>query len=50
MQAVAEGVETEVHHAALAKMSIWALQGYYIARPMDKDAFLTWLIEHYETT
>lgn len=48
MQVVAEGVETDVHHAALAKMSISALQGYYIARPMDKDALLGWLVEHNE--
>lgn len=49
MQVVAEGVENEVQRAALAKMSIWALQGYYIARPMDKDAFLVWLTERHKT-
>jgi diguanylate cyclase (GGDEF)-like protein len=49
MQVVAEGVENETQRATLAKMSIWALQGYYIARPMDKDAFLAWLTERCET-
>jgi EAL domain-containing protein (putative c-di-GMP-specific phosphodiesterase class I) len=49
LQVVAEGVENEVQRAALAKMGIWALQGYSIARPMDKDAFLAWLTERYET-
>jgi diguanylate cyclase (GGDEF)-like protein len=49
MQVVAEGVENEVQRATLANMGIWALQGYYIARPMDKDAFVAWLAERYQT-
>jgi diguanylate cyclase (GGDEF)-like protein len=49
MQVVAEGIENELQHATLAKMRISALQGYYIARPMDKDAFQAWLAERYET-
>jgi diguanylate cyclase len=45
---IAEGVENEAQRAILAKMRIWALQGYYIAQPMDKDTFRGWLAERYE--
>jgi diguanylate cyclase len=47
-QVIAEGVENEGQRAILAKMRICALQGYYIAQPMDKHAFVGWLTERYE--
>jgi diguanylate cyclase (GGDEF)-like protein len=45
IQVVAEGVENDLQFATLATMKIWALQGYGIAKPMDKNAFLAWLAE-----
>ncbi|HEU4853637.1 MAG TPA: bifunctional diguanylate cyclase/phosphodiesterase [Telluria sp.] len=46
MQVVAEGVENEGQRSALRELNIWALQGYHIASPMDRDRFLTWINQH----
>jgi EAL domain-containing protein (putative c-di-GMP-specific phosphodiesterase class I) len=48
LQVVAEGVENEFQKAALVGMNCWALQGYHLAPPMDKEAFLNWLKPQYE--
>ncbi|MFI4986367.1 MAG: EAL domain-containing protein [Alphaproteobacteria bacterium] len=42
-EVVAEGVETEEIYGILAKLSCDFGQGYLIARPLDADAFTSWL-------
>jgi len=39
---VAEGVETAEQHDLLKKMNIDAMQGYLIAKPMNKEHYLKW--------
>jgi diguanylate cyclase (GGDEF)-like protein len=43
LRVVAEGVESEYQRNALAAMNCWAFQGYYLAKPMDKHQFFTWV-------
>jgi EAL domain-containing protein (putative c-di-GMP-specific phosphodiesterase class I) len=40
--AVAEGVETQVDWDLLRGLSCDLAQGYFIAKPMEADAFLDW--------
>jgi EAL domain-containing protein (putative c-di-GMP-specific phosphodiesterase class I) len=42
LNSVAEGVESESDMALLRSMECNAAQGFFIARPMDLDAFLRW--------
>ena len=39
---VAEGVETAEQYDLLKKMNIDSMQGYLIAKPMDKERYLKW--------
>ncbi|WP_165741865.1 EAL domain-containing protein, partial [Pseudoalteromonas sp. Z1A6] len=39
---VAEGVETAEQYNLLKKMNIDSMQGYLIAKPMDKERYLKW--------
>ncbi len=39
-QIVAEGVETKEQFDLLIRLGVERMQGYYISRPMDQDAFL----------
>lgn len=43
---VAEGVETEEQMKMLKKNGVTYLQGYYFARPMPEDAYVSFLAEH----
>jgi EAL domain-containing protein (putative c-di-GMP-specific phosphodiesterase class I) len=43
MTIVAEGVETKAQYDALAEVGVDAIQGYYLARPMDGKALVDWL-------
>ncbi len=43
MTIVAEGVETQEQHDALADAGVDAVQGFYHARPMDAEALVGWL-------
>jgi EAL domain-containing protein (putative c-di-GMP-specific phosphodiesterase class I)/CheY-like chemotaxis protein len=43
IQAVAEGIETPEEWELLRELGCDLAQGYYLARPMDADAFLGWL-------
>ncbi len=45
MTIVAEGVETKEQYDALAEVGVDAIQGYYLARPMDGKALVDWLKE-----
>ncbi|MET6758188.1 EAL domain-containing protein [Pseudoalteromonas sp. NCIMB_1079] len=42
LEVVAEGVETTEQYDLLKKMNIDAMQGYLIARPMDKEGYAKW--------
>ena len=42
LEVVAEGVETTEQYDLLKKMNIDAMQGYLIARPMDKEGYSKW--------
>ncbi|MFA5939563.1 MAG: EAL domain-containing response regulator [Sinimarinibacterium sp.] len=42
MYAVAEGVETSAHAAALAQLGCEVLQGYYLSRPFPADQLPAW--------
>ena len=39
---VAEGVETTEQYDLLKKMNIDTMQGYLVAKPMDKERYLKW--------
>ena len=39
---VAEGIEDKKTMEALRKLGVQRAQGYYIAKPMPEDEFLTW--------
>lgn len=41
---VAEGVESSDQVEALKKMDVDAMQGYYFAKPMPRDKFISWVI------
>jgi diguanylate cyclase (GGDEF)-like protein/PAS domain S-box-containing protein len=43
LEVVAEGVESEQHLALLRGLGCDVAQGYFIARPMESEAFITWL-------
>ena len=43
LSVVAEGVETEVGLSFLKTLGVELAQGYYIAKPLDSDAFELWL-------
>jgi len=43
---VAEGVELEAQMNLLMTRRIKAIQGYYFAKPMPSDQFITWLKNH----
>ncbi len=43
IKVIAEGVETRSQYEALKKQNIDAIQGYYFARPMPADEFMSWL-------
>ncbi|MBP6898465.1 MAG: EAL domain-containing protein [Burkholderiaceae bacterium] len=43
MEVIAEGVETEAHREALARMGCSRFQGYLFARPMPAEALGDWL-------
>jgi len=45
LDVVAEGVENDAVARSLREFGCSVLQGYFIARPMDKAALLTWLRE-----
>jgi len=41
--AVAEGVETQADWNLLRQLGCDLAQGYFMARPMEADAFLNWV-------
>lgn len=43
LHVVAEGVETEAEFEYLRRLGCDSVQGYYIARPLSADQFLSWL-------
>jgi c-di-GMP phosphodiesterase len=43
---VAEGVETEEQMKMLKRNGVTYMQGYYFARPMPEDAYISFLSEH----
>lgn len=43
MTVVAEGVETADQYEVLCEAGITAIQGYYLARPMDENTLVQWL-------
>lgn len=43
---VAEGVESLEQAKMLKSMNIYAMQGYYFAKPMPKDQFIEWISQH----
>lgn len=43
---VAEGVETQAHLTLLKSMNCTFAQGYFIAKPLPEDVFITWLTKH----
>jgi len=45
LKVVAEGVEDEMTFRALAESGCDAAQGFYMARPMEADAFESWIHE-----
>jgi EAL domain-containing protein (putative c-di-GMP-specific phosphodiesterase class I) len=45
MTIVAEGVETKEQYDALAEVGVDAIQGFFLARPMDGKALAEWLKE-----
>jgi EAL domain-containing protein (putative c-di-GMP-specific phosphodiesterase class I) len=45
LKAVAEGVETRAHWDLLQDLACDVAQGYYIARPMDAQAFRDWALQ-----
>jgi len=46
LSVLAEGIEDATVCQALLAMDCYEGQGYYIAKPMDKDALLAWLQAH----
>lgn len=48
LKVIAEGIETEVQHAALASLGCDLGQGYLFARPMSAEDFLDYLGAHSE--
>ena len=40
---IAEGIETQAEWDTLRVLGCYAAQGYFIARPLDGDAFVEWL-------
>jgi len=44
LKVIAEGVETGEDYAILRDMGCDEVQGYFIARPMDADAYKAWLL------
>lgn len=46
LEAVAEGIEAEVHANFLRELDCEIGQGYMFAKPMPADAFTTWLTEN----
>jgi EAL domain-containing protein (putative c-di-GMP-specific phosphodiesterase class I)/CheY-like chemotaxis protein len=45
IDAVAEGVETQADYTLLCQLGCALAQGYFIARPMDGEAYLRWVRE-----
>jgi EAL domain-containing protein (putative c-di-GMP-specific phosphodiesterase class I)/CheY-like chemotaxis protein len=45
LKAVAEGVETRAHWNLLQGLGCDVAQGYFIAKPMEADAFRSWSLE-----
>lgn len=45
MTIVAEGVETKAQYDVLAEVGVDAIQGFFLARPMDGQALAAWLTE-----
>ena len=45
LKAVAEGVETRAHWNLLQSLGCDIAQGYFIAKPMEADAFRSWALE-----
>jgi EAL domain-containing protein (putative c-di-GMP-specific phosphodiesterase class I) len=43
--AVAEGVESKLELALLQQLGCPLAQGYYLARPMDEEAFADWMLQ-----
>jgi diguanylate cyclase (GGDEF)-like protein len=43
LRVIAEGVETDVQHHALATMGCQAYQGFFFAPPLDTSAFNAWM-------
>ena len=43
MVSVAEGVETQSEWDLLLELGFDVAQGYFIARPMEADAYLGWV-------
>jgi len=43
---IAEGIETEAQLQELVSMGCDEGQGYFIAKPMETEIFLTWLADH----
>lgn len=48
LKTVIEGVETQAEWDAVAEIGCDLIQGYFIARPMDAEAFYQWYQEHHK--
>jgi len=46
LDVIAEGVDSAAVGAAVAALGCDAMQGFYIARPMDARALQPWMAEH----